>query len=195
VSTATGVTPTTDTRAYVGAFAGNYIMQGSVDDVRIYNRALSVDQIQALYAGENAIVAAETGVGDAWQAQVTSFSAEAAGPTVASNTVTIIDPPSGVDEPVRPTGYALHGNVPNPFNPLTVIAYEMPVAAQVSLRVFDISGRLIATLKEGVSESAGRHEVTWTGRDHSGRQVSAGVYFFRMEAGSFAQTRRMVLVK
>jgi lysophospholipase L1-like esterase len=195
VATATGVTPTTDTRAYVGAYAGNYIMQGSIDDVRIHNRALSADQIQALYTGENVIVAAETGVGDVWQARVTPFSAEAAGPTIASNSVTIIDPPSGVDEPVRPTGYALHGNVPNPFNPLTVIAYEMPVAAQVSLRVFDISGRLIATLKEGVSESAGRHDVTWTGRDHSGRQVAAGIYFYRMEAGSFAQTRRMVLVK
>jgi hypothetical protein len=102
---------------------------------------------------------------------------------------------SGVGDSSLPTRFALHGNVPNPFNPMTTIKYELPVGTRVSLRVFDISGRLIAVLKNGVFETAGRHEVVWRGRDQADRQVAAGVYFYRLEGGTFSQTRRMMLVK
>ena len=110
-------------------------------------------------------------------------------PAVAPTTVT------DVVDPGLPTRFALHDNVPNPFNPLTTIRYELPVTAAVSLRIFDVSGRLVAVLKDGEVETAGRHEVVWRGRDRSGRQAAAGVYFYRMEGGGFGQTRRMVLVK
>jgi len=102
---------------------------------------------------------------------------------------------SGVGDPSLPTRFALHGNVPNPFNPMTVIKYDLPVATRVSLKIFDISGRLVAVLKNNAFEAAGRHEVVWRGRDRAGQQVAAGVYFYRMEGGTFNQTQRMVLVK
>jgi hypothetical protein len=102
---------------------------------------------------------------------------------------------SGVGDPSLPTRFALHGNVPNPFNPMTVIKFDLPVATRISLKIFDLSGRLVAVLKNNEFEAAGRHEVVWRGRDHAGQQVAAGVYFYRMEGGSFNQTQRMVLVK
>jgi flagellar hook assembly protein FlgD len=78
---------------------------------------------------------------------------------------------------------------------MTVIKYDLPVATRISLKIFDISGRLVATLKSNEFEAPGRHEIVWRGRDHSGQLVAAGVYFYRMEGGSFNQTQRMVLVK
>ena len=102
---------------------------------------------------------------------------------------------SGVGDSSLPTRFALHDNVPNPFNPMTTIKYDLPVGTRVSLRIFDISGRLIAVLKNGEFETAGRHEVVWRGRDQADRQVAAGVYFYRLEGGTFNQTRRMMLVK
>ena len=102
---------------------------------------------------------------------------------------------TSTEDSALPTRFALHGNVPNPFNPLTTIRYDLPVAANVSLKIFDVSGRLVAVLKDGVRESAGRHEAVWRGRDRSGQPAAAGVYFYRMEGGGFSMTRRMVLVK
>ncbi|MCK9995419.1 MAG: putative Ig domain-containing protein [Candidatus Krumholzibacteria bacterium] len=102
---------------------------------------------------------------------------------------------SGVGDSSLPTRFALHNNVPNPFNPMTTIKYDLPVGTRVSLRIFDISGRQIAVLKNSEFETAGRHEVVWRGRDQADRQVAAGVYFYRLEGGTFSQTRRMMLVK
>ena len=88
----------------------------------------------------------------------------------------------------------LLGNHPNPFNPLTVIRYQIPATERVTLQVFDLAGRLVKTL---VAEQmpVGRHEAAWNGQDQTGRQVSAGVYFYRLEAGDFCETKRMALVK
>lgn len=92
VDSSTGVPPinNNDTRAYVGVYGATTLyMQGHIDDARIFDRALSADQIAALYSGGQTIVAAETGGGEQWQAQVTPFSAGDAGATVPSNTLTI----------------------------------------------------------------------------------------------------------
>jgi len=101
---------------------------------------------------------------------------------------------SAVGEAV-PSRYALEQNVPNPFNPMTTIYFELPEAANVRLQVFDISGRLIRNLLNGSSLGAGRQNVVWNGKDDSGQQVAAGVYFYHMSTGSFSETKRMVLVK
>ena len=95
----------------------------------------------------------------------------------------------------EPPPFRLHANVPNPFNPRTTISYDLPAAAQVSLKIYDLAGRRVKVLQEGVSEKPGRHDITWDGRDDSGRRVPAGVYLFRLEAGGYSETRRMVLVK
>jgi chitinase len=91
----------------------------------------------------------------------------------------------------RPAGFALFTNYPNPFNPSTTIQYQIPVASNVSIKVFDMLGRNIATLLNE-TKSAGTGFVQF---DASRYQISSGVYFYRIQAGSFVQTKRMILVK
>ncbi len=86
-------------------------------------------------------------------------------------------------------------NVPNPCNPSTRIAYSMSRAGSVTLRVYDVAGRLVRTLVDDDHSPAGRAEVAWDGRDDRGASVASGVYFYRLEAGSFVSTRKMVLLK
>jgi hypothetical protein len=98
--------------------------------------------------------------------------------------------------PSLPRAFSLAQNSPNPFNPLTTISYTVPdgESAQVRLEVFDISGRLVTTLVDQF-KSAGTYSVFWNGSSSSGAQVSSGVYFYRMTAGGFSSTRKMVLLK
>ncbi len=88
----------------------------------------------------------------------------------------------------------LYSAVPNPLNPATEISYEMAASGHARLSIYDASGRLIRTLLDG-QRDAGRHNVTWNGRDETGRAASAGVYLYRFEAGNSVQTRRMTLIK
>ncbi len=102
----------------------------------------------------------------------------------------------GVGEPTAPAASAwrLLPNQPNPFNPRTTIAFEAPTPGPVSLRIYDLSGRLVRTLIAGEAVGAGRHSRSWNGRDENGRPVAAGCYFYRLSSGIHSQTRRMVLV-
>ncbi len=86
-------------------------------------------------------------------------------------------------------------NIPNPFNPSTVIGYDVPEGGgHVTLRIYDVGGRLVRTLIDGF-ESAGRKSVTWHGRDARGHRVATGVYFYHMTAPGFEETRKLVLLK
>ncbi|MGD9548643.1 MAG: FlgD immunoglobulin-like domain containing protein [Candidatus Krumholzibacteriia bacterium] len=89
----------------------------------------------------------------------------------------------------------LHPCYPNPFNPMVTIGFDLPDIRQASLKVYDVSGRLVATLVDGATLPAGTHQVVWTGTDDSGRAVAAGVYFYRLQAGDFQRTRTMTMVK
>jgi hypothetical protein len=89
---------------------------------------------------------------------------------------------------------ALLQNRPNPFNPSTAIPFVLPEAGRVRLRVFDLEGRLVRTLVDGV-RPAGRQEVRWDGRDDRGRPVSSGVYLVRLEAAGEKLSRKMVLLR
>jgi hypothetical protein len=88
-----------------------------------------------------------------------------------------------------PATYALGQNHPNPFNPATCIAYDLPEAADVTLSVYNIAGQRVATLASGHRE-AGRHRVAWDGTG-----LASGIYFYRLEAGAFSRTRRMVVLR
>ena len=90
---------------------------------------------------------------------------------------------------------ALGDAYPNPFNPQTTIAFELPNEQAASLRVYDVSGRLVRVLVDGEVVAQGRHEAIWNGRDDTGRRVASGTYFYRLEAGAYTETKRMVLVK
>jgi len=100
-----------------------------------------------------------------------------------------------VEGEVTPAVHRLYPNYPNPFNPMTTICYDLPRIERVSLIIYDLEGRLIKTLLAGESIAPGRHEAVWRGLDDADRQVAAGVYFYRLSAGSHSETRRMMLVK
>ncbi len=101
---------------------------------------------------------------------------------------------TGVEDPVIPAVFALRGNHPNPFNPSTRIAFDLPEAVSVRLDVYSAAGRLVTTLADRVFE-AGRHHVTWDGRDASPHALSSGVYLVRLTAGADVATHAMVLLK
>ncbi|MCE5273402.1 Omp28-related outer membrane protein [bacterium] len=96
-----------------------------------------------------------------------------------------------------PRAYSLAQNVPNPFNPSTVITFDIPgndKPGAVSLKVYDLRARLVKVLAQGVLEP-GRHTVFWDGRDESGSQLPSGVYLCRLTAPGWTQSRKMVLLK
>ena len=89
---------------------------------------------------------------------------------------------------------SLSQNYPNPFNPGTVIEYTLPEAVVVNLSIYDIQGKWIVTLENGL-RSSGLNSSTWDGRDAGGNAVSTGVYFYRLKAGDQLVARKMVRLK
>jgi len=88
-----------------------------------------------------------------------------------------------------PTAFALQDNYPNPFNPVTQINYELPETADVKLTIYNIRGEVVSTLVEN-NQTAGYYTATFNAQD-----VSSGLYFYQIQAGSFNQTKKMILVK
>ncbi len=88
-----------------------------------------------------------------------------------------------------PSAFALHQNYPNPFNPVTTIEYAVPSTSHVTLKIFDVLGREVATLVNRI-QSPGVYTAVWEGTD-----IPAGVYFYRLTAGSFTSVKKMLLVK
>jgi hypothetical protein len=91
--------------------------------------------------------------------------------------------------PTAPKTFLLEQNYPNPFNPSTTIRYQLPVASEVKLEVYDVLGKKIATLVNE-RQSAGSYQVVWNA---SG--LSSGTYFYRLQAGTFVETKKMIMVK
>lgn len=89
---------------------------------------------------------------------------------------------------------ALHQNFPNPFNPETVIKFDLPEKAEVMLSVYDITGKLVKTLVNE-KRDAGYYTVTWDGVDERGKSVSSGIYLYRIHAGEFDAIKRCILLK
>jgi len=93
-----------------------------------------------------------------------------------------------------PERFALNQNYPNPFNAATNISFSLPEAGQVKLQVYDLLGRSVVTLHEGFLQ-AGSHTIVWDGRSAAGLDLASGVYFYRLQAGDFDKTKKMLLVK
>jgi len=96
---------------------------------------------------------------------------------------------SGVASPTMPTSYALSQNYPNPFNPSTKIAFDLPVASHVELTIYNVLGQKVEMLVDGDME-AGSHEVTWDASPYS-----SGIYFYRISAKNFTETKKMMMLK
>ena len=95
----------------------------------------------------------------------------------------------------RPAEFALAANFPNPFNPATTIQYALPQAADVDLMVYNVVGQPVRTLVAD-HQSAGRYVVEWDATDDSGRSLSSGLYFYRLQAGGeFRAIKKMLLLK
>jgi hypothetical protein len=98
---------------------------------------------------------------------------------------------SNVNLPLR---FELQQNYPNPFNPSTTIAFQLPHTGHVSIEVFDVLGRHVASIFDGAL-SSGRHFVTWDGHTDRGQPVPSGVYLYHMKTGEFSAHRKMLLLK
>jgi hypothetical protein len=100
--------------------------------------------------------------------------------------------PTGIGD--TPRAVTLNQNYPNPFNPSTTIAFHLPNSGPASLVVYDVRGRRVRTLVDGVLP-AGPQSVEWDGRNNNGHRVASGVYMYRLTFGDFVQQKKMLLLK
>jgi len=96
---------------------------------------------------------------------------------------------------ILPSDYELHSNYPNPFNPSTTFSFTLPLDKRVSVRIYDMTGRLVRTLINDEAYVQGTHTVNWNGLNDGGTAVASGQYIYTLEWGQFRQARRMMLVK
>lgn len=93
-----------------------------------------------------------------------------------------------------PTEFSLSQNVPNPFNPSTQVSFALPTAAKVNLSIYNVLGQHVKTLVD-TDMRAGYQTVTWDGTDNTGHTVASGVYFYKLNAGDFTATKKMLMLK
>ncbi len=95
---------------------------------------------------------------------------------------------------LQPEEFYLYQNYPNPFNPSTVISYQLPVNGKITLKVYDILGNEVAIL---VNEEklAGKYEVIFNVETHRNASLASGIYFYRLQAGNYIETKKMILIK
>ena len=93
-----------------------------------------------------------------------------------------------------PTKFGISQNYPNPFNPTTTLKYQLPEFSAVNISIYDMLGNLVKTLLN-TSESPGYKSVQWNATNNQGEPVSAGVYLYKIQAGDFIDTKKMILLK
>jgi hypothetical protein len=108
--------------------------------------------------------------------------------------ITVNGTATAVPGPVIPERFALYQNAPNPFNPSTVIRFDLAEPGRVDLRIYDISGRIVRTLINR-DMSAASHHTVWDGRNDRGTPVASGVYFYRLVTRDFRATKKMLVLK
>ncbi|HUI30788.1 MAG TPA: FlgD immunoglobulin-like domain containing protein [Candidatus Acidoferrales bacterium] len=118
--------------------------------------------------------------------------------TTLSATITTTDGQSWTKEIKisvgAPKDYKLYNNFPNPFNPSTKIAFELPKASHVKLIIYDVVGREVVEVADA-DYPAGYTELTWNGTSKNGPMVSSGVYFYRISADKWSKVKKMMMVK
>jgi len=97
------------------------------------------------------------------------------------------------EDEALPTKYALHPNFPNPFNPETMISFDLPEPSEVRITIYNHIGQKVRTLLDE-TRSAGRYQMNWNGTDDAARKVSSGVYFYQFETEKYSATRKMILI-
>ena len=187
----------TNTVTYIGSNADTLTFNGIIDEVRIWNTMRTESQIQAdmnrpLIGNESNLIAYwkfDEGIGN------TTIDATGNG-----NTGTLINGPvwvsgiyteigNGKELSVRINDFLLTQNYPNPFNPTTTISYAVPKTSFVTIKVYDVFGRVVAVLVNKEMKP-GSYETTFDGKN-----LTSGVYLYRMEAGEFILTKKFTLLK
>jgi len=106
-----------------------------------------------------------------------------------------VDTDTAVEEgDEQPTGFVLHANYPNPFNPATTITFDLHEASHARLTIYNVLGEKIVDLIDAV-RPAGTYEVSWNGTDSQGLQVATGVYLYKLEVGAGQEVRKMILLR
>lgn len=134
-------------------------------------------------------------VAGCWYYRVSGVNALDYGGGYSNQSHACADGYTGEDDDRLPSfAYFLAQNFPNPFNPVTKIAFGIKKSSPVALQIYNVSGRLVRVLVEG-RRNPGNYEEIWDGTDNNGKVVVSGVYFYRLTAGSFTETKKMVLLK
>jgi len=213
---------------YIGespGFSGR-VFNGKIDEVRIWNVTRTQSQVQSTMNTELApeyYSTADSGLVGYWRmnegtgqiANDLSFFAnnatlgsspnpDASDPAWAQANILIVNVEDEIGDDFIPSEFSLSQNYPNPFNPNTVISYQLPVTSKVTLKVYDIIGREVATLVNE-EKPAGTHEIKFTVGQDSSPDIASGVYFYQLlvsdleskdgKTGSFVKTRKMILLK
>jgi len=110
---------------------------------------------------------------------------------VLSNPTSVPDLTSSETTPVQ---FKLHQNFPNPFNPQTVISFELPITSTVEITIYNLMGQKLRTLISDEKE-AGSYHVSWDAKDDKGNLVSSGIYLYKMKAGDLVQTHKMLFIR
>jgi PKD repeat protein len=122
---------------------------------------------------------------------VTDNANESAGTTQNVEITNVVGIAEGTNLPDK---FELSQNYPNPFNPVTSIRYALPEQSMVKLTIYDMLGQEVITLVNK-TEEAGYKSVNWNGLNQHGQLVSTGIYFYRIQAGTFLQIRKMIFIK
>jgi len=93
-----------------------------------------------------------------------------------------------------PGGFSLAANYPNPFNPTTTISFSTPELSTVNVTIFNMLGQHVVTLADGI-KPAGTYSIVWNGKNEAGMAVTSGIYFYRLRAGNFSETKKLVLMR
>lgn len=113
---------------------------------------------------------------------------------IALSRILLETPEGDVQRAAIPAKYHLYQNYPNPFNPNTEIRFDLPEAVKVQLKIFNILGQEVTTLLDEV-RPAGAHTILWDSKSATGVQVASGVYIYQIKAGSFVDSKKMVLIR
>ena len=116
------------------------------------------------------------------------------GESAPSNTVEATPPTDVTDDQNRNTVTQLGENYPNPFNPSTMIHFDLKEKSQVTLSVYNTRGECVKHLTNA-SFSYGKHQLYWNGTNDKGNSVSSGIYYYKMKAGNYTKIRKMLLIK
>jgi len=139
------------------------------------------------YAGQNIILA--------WHADDPNSTSDGMWNVAAIDNVEVEGEPGANGDDVTPVvATSLNGNYPNPFNPETTISYSVKTSSPVAIEIYNTKGQRVRTLVNE-SKATGNYTVRWDGKDENGQKVTSGVYFYKMNAGKFTSSKKMILMK